>query len=326
MILKALNNNKLGAYLLMLLFLMVLWINPFFTPVNSKALYNIYPMPLWRGMMTLQNNGILTSILGFVVAAINALLIIRIGSRFSVYNRQTVLPGVVYILLVSLFGLSQHFSPSWIASMAFLLSLNYIFDSHNLHRPEKNCFQAAFILSISSLFYYKMLAVFPLVILALYIMHSLNFRTFFASLIGMVLPWLYLCGYYLWTKGSLVQLSADLQILPERIFYHFELSITHWIVIGVLLLLFLLSMLSLVKDIGTKKIFIRMIYRVIMVAGLYSLSLALITGVSYDFMLILAVPFSLILTHFLDGIKSVMWQNIVFAALLLLTVFSQIYW
>ncbi len=326
MIIKALNNNKIGAYSIMLLFLIGLWINPFFTSVNHDALYNVYPMPLWRGISGLQKNVYIASALGFIIVLINALLIIRLSTRYSMYSRPTALPGIVYIILASMFGGAQHLSPIGIGALAFLLSLNYIFETHSISRPAKQCFQAGFLLSISSLFYFKMIALFPLILLALYIVHVLNFKTFFASVIGMVLPWLYMWGYYLWINGSSAQLFADLQIVSERVFYHFEFTVVHWVVIGILLVMFLASLLSVVKGISTKKIFIRMIYRVVIFSALYCIGLAILTGVSYEFMLILSVPFSMILAHYFDELRSSLWQNIMFAALVVLTVFSQIYW
>ncbi len=323
MLVKLIHNNKIGAYAFMLLLILLFWIKPIFLghAIDTSSFEN--PMPLWALFTFLTKIPWLAYVFSVLSAIFVGLSINRLNSKYALLSKQSALPGVVFVLLIGGMPLALHFNPIWIATLFFILGLEYLFAAHDYRKVMKECFLTAFWISVASLFSYSLVLLYPLFILLMIPLRLLNFKSFLASLIGFVLPWLFLLGTELiW--GSLADCFYYLNFSWDKIAHGFQHTSFSWAYLVSIAFIFFIGALSVVRDYGTKKIFTRKQYLVFIYAALYIAALMLITGLNINMITMLAVPFSIVIAHLIDHIRAVLWKNIALACLMLLSLAGHI--
>lgn len=324
MLVKLIHNNKIGAYALMLLLILLVWIKPIMLEqaIDTSSFEN--PMPLWALFAFISNAPWLGYIFSILSAIVVSLSINRLNSKYALISKQSALPGVIFVLLIAGMPLSLRFNPIWIATLFFILGLEFIFAAHNYRKVMKECFLTAFWISVASLFSYNLVLLYPLFIMLMIPLRLLNLKSFLASLIGFVLPWLFLLGTELiW--GSIPDFFQYMSFSWTKVAQAFQHSTFGWIYMISIAFLFFIGALSVASAYGTKKIFTRKQYLVFIFAGLYMVAFMLATGLNANLISLLAVPFSIVIAHFIDHIRSVLWKNIALACMFLISISAHIW-
>ncbi len=323
MLLKLIHNNKIGAYAFMLLLILLFWIKPFVLGHAIDTISFENPMPLWALFAFITKTPWLGYIFSILSAIFVSLSINRFNSKYALLSKQSALPGVVFVMLIGGMPLALHFNPFWIATLFFILGLEYLFAAHDYRKVMKECFLTTFWISVASLFSYNLVLLYPLFILLMIPLRLLNFKSFLASLIGFILPWLLLLGTELiW--GSLPDYFHYLSFSWDKVALSFQHSTFSWTYLVSIAFIFFIASLSVARAYGTKKIFTRKQYLVFIYAALYIAGLMLITGLNINMITLLAVPFSIVIAHLIDHIRSVLWKNIALACLILLSITGHI--
>ncbi len=323
MLLKLIHNNKIGAYAFMLLLIILFWIKPFLSgyAVNTASFDNA--MPLWKLFSFISKSTWLGFIFSIVSAIVITLGITRLNSKYALLSKQSALPGFVFILLIGGVASAQQFNPIWVGTLFFMLGLEYLFEAHNYRKVMKECFVAAFWISVSSLFSYKLVLLFPLLIVLMITLRLMNLKSFLATIIGLMLPWFFLLGYELiW--GSIVNYLGYLAFSWDKISKLYTYTPFSWGYLVAIAFIFIIALFSVFRAYGSKKIFTRKQYQALIFTGLYIAALLSITGVDMEVITLAAVPFSIIIAHLIDYIRSVLWRNILFVLLMAITIAGQI--
>ena len=215
MLMKLIHNNKIGAYAIMLLLLLLFWIKPFSSgdSIDIGSLEN--PMPLWGLFTFITNVPWLGSVFSLISAIVLSLSINRLNSKYSLLSKQSALPGIIFILLLGGLSVAQRFNPLWIVTLFFMLALEFLFGAHNYRKVMKECFLAAFWISVASMFSYKAALLFPLLILLMIPLRLLTFKSVLATLIGFALPWLFWLGMELISHSIPVLLNIGIKLYIE---------------------------------------------------------------------------------------------------------------
>lgn len=325
MIIRAINSNRIGAYVLVLLCAIVTWIRPLVSPIIADDKSSIIKMPLWEHIESLLSPfPILASFIVMLFGLGMAFGIARFTLKHSLLNKQTVLPTFMFVLCVAAFPQIQTFTPSWIAALALLVSSSLIYESHNKRKPAIYCFLAAFWMAAASLFYYKALLIFPLLLIIIITVRSFSFKSLLATLLGFILPWYLYLGILYVQDIDIMPLIDGLAINKEMFFNYSKLPLQAWINFALFTLFVLLAFISIAQHYNTKKIFIRVIYKVLAITTVYLILLACVVGYSFESIVIIAVPVSILFAHLFDNIKSTRWQNILLLVLIAVVIVSQI--
>lgn len=324
MLLKLIHNNKIGAYAFMLLLILLFWIKPILLghAIDIESFEN--PMPLWALFAFITK----TPWLGYVFCLLSAIFVSlsinRLNSKYALISKQSALPGVVFVLLIGGMPLALHFNPIWIATLLFLLGLEYLFAAHDFRKVMKECFLTAFWISVAGLFSYNLVLLYPLFILLMMTLRLLNFKSFLASLIGFVLPWLFLLGSELiW--GSMSDYFHYSDFTWDKVAHGFQHTALSWAYLLSIAFIFFIAALSVARAYGTKKIITRKQYLVFIYAALYIIGLMLVIGLNINMITLLAVPISIVIAHLIDHIRSVLWKNIVLASLMVLSIAGHVF-
>ncbi|MGQ1785282.1 MULTISPECIES: hypothetical protein [unclassified Saccharicrinis] len=324
MLLKRIHNNKIGTYALMLFLIILCWIKPITLgyAINAESFDNA--MPLWKLFSFLSKSKWLGFLFSMMSAVIITLSINRLNSKHGLLSKQSALPGIVFVLLVGGFTMAQRFNPIWLTTLFFILAFEYLFEAHNHRRVMKECFLAGFWISAASLLSYKIVLVFPLLIVMMGNLRLLNFKSFLAAIIGLILPWLFLLGYEL-VWGSIPEYFKYLGFSWSKIFdshYHTTFLLIYLMAMA---FIFLVALFSVIGAYGTKKIYTRKQYQVFVFCGLFFSGVMGASGLNLEFLIMVALPFSIIIAHLIDNIRSLLWQNIVVVTMLAIPVFGQIF-
>lgn len=138
----------------------------------------------------------LSHIAGWVMTALVAYLWIETNHSNSLIRVRTLSVASVYVLLLgSIFCLHSIQSGGFIAFL-MLLSYGLLFNSYGKTDAVFELFHAFLCIGVASLFHVQMILFVPLYFCySSFFFRSLNWRTFWAAMIGVVLPYWFLWGY-----------------------------------------------------------------------------------------------------------------------------------
>ena len=83
----------------------------------------------------------------------------------------------------------------WIISFLLLFYLNILFSAYQKDKPFSESFNANFLLGTISIFYPKILLLFPLIIVVFLTFRNMSLRSVIISLMGLIMPFLFYWGY-----------------------------------------------------------------------------------------------------------------------------------
>ncbi len=307
----------------MLLTLIAFWIKPFYVQ-NVPLVEKVYSMPLWRPFTFINQNIWLSPLFSLLSAIIITLNITRFISKYTLLGKPTALPGYIFIFTISGFSQVQYFSPSWLSAIFFTLSLEYLFSGYNKRKTMKECFIAFFWLSTSSLFYYKMILLIPLLFIMMALLNTISFKSILSSIIGFIVPWLFILGYEL-LFGSLDQFVTFLQMKTEKISNVYAHNIHSTIFLSIIALVYIIGLFSVINHYGTKKIFTRKQYQVFIISSIYLIALMIFSGIGTTLMPLICIPVTFIIAHLIDQTRSNLWKNGILLALILSLVLGQVF-
>ena len=323
MILKQVHNNKIGAYAFMLLVLIVLWVIPVLkSDVITASIHS--KMPLWNLLSPLVKNNWVSLLSSFFCALFIVLGITRYNTRYSLLQSQSALPGFIFILLAGSIPSIQHLSPIWLSAIFIILSFGYLFEAYNYRKTMKECFLASFWIAVGSLFSYKIVLLFPLILLVMSVLRILSFKSFLATIIGFILPWIFVLGYEL-ALGSIDDFLFYIEPTKQKLIWSYDFSSITLIYFGVLLLLLFVSIIKVVNELGKKKIFTRKQYNSVILTTLYIVVVVIITGGGKEIMPLVSIFISLLISHLIGSLTSWLWQNIFFFSVVALTIIGQLF-
>ncbi|WP_161636323.1 hypothetical protein [Saccharicrinis fermentans] len=280
-------------------------------------------MPLWSFFSFVASIPWLAYLLSIVSCVVISLSINRLNSKYGLLSKQSALPGIVFVFLVGGLIRAQGFNPVWLIALFFVLAFEYLFEAHNYRRVAKECFLAAFWISTASLVSYKVVLIFPLIFIIMGILRLLNVKSFLAAIIGLLLPWLFLLGYEL-GFGSISNFFSYINFSWLKIFESNDHPLFMLGYLATIAFIFLIALFSVLGAYGVKKIYTRKLYQVFIFCGLYFVGMLGISGLNIEWVILVALPFSVLVAHLLDQIRSLVWQNVVITAMILIPIVGQI--
>ncbi|WP_430811850.1 MULTISPECIES: hypothetical protein [unclassified Carboxylicivirga] len=323
MLFRALNRNDIVALVLLPLLLIAFWANTLLFDVSPSFPNDHNPMPLWGLLInTLKSKHLLTSLISMLIALLMMFGVNRIVNRHNLFNGQTNLPGFVYLLLVSAYLMAQKLHPVWFFTPLLMLGIERLFAASGQRKPMKWCFEAALWLSTGSLFYAKGIYFIAFLWTVMFIMRLMTMRTFLASLLGLILPYLFAFAYYFWNDQSAQFLSDIFENFISPIAF-FEHSIYSQIYNGIIIALVFISIISVVRILPALKIINRKHFRVFIWLVVLSVAAAITPYYSLEVMPIWAIGTAIIVGRFFTLVQRRTLQEIFIYMLMAITLAGQ---
>lgn len=183
---------------------------------------------LWKPLMPLFENPLISLIGSSVVVAGMAVLAAYINTVHVLIRRRSVLPPAFIILFFSCHPAFIVMSPAFLAVLFILYVIFIMFAIYNTGEKSVAAFRVAFMLSLGSMFAPILLIYIPLSWVALAIMRSFNFKSIFASLIGFFIIYFPAFSFYLFTDSLATFYKPFLSVLQVDDFPFLEFNNILW--------------------------------------------------------------------------------------------------
>lgn len=175
-------------------------------------------------------------------------------TRFNIIRVRTSLPFFMAGLMLATNNyLSGNVFES-ISTLLILLAISSLFTSYQQLRAEKQAFDIALLLSLSTLFWMKFIYLLPIFWMGMYMMKTLNLRTFAASFIGILTPYWFAFFYFAYIDNFQPLLNHLFSVIDFQWINLWGAPLFMWIHLAITLLATLFAIGNTVFSTFTDKI------------------------------------------------------------------------
>jgi hypothetical protein len=305
MLLKIFKGNQPALILIIPLVTGLLWIKTFIDPSDIKMNFDLFEMPLWH-FVDIHTAGliIIRKIIALVLLIADSLWLSRISTKFILVQPRTYLPALFFGVICSGMVFLQDLNPAVFAVSFFIPAIDKMFASYKEENLSYKYFEAALLISVGSMFYSRAVLLMFILWTALAILRTPNWREWIISVIGFVLPYIFMT-LILYLMDVNIQeyfskIAANLKITRGVNFFDL-FSILFY---AFILFLVGISSLQMIRIYQGLKIYARMYYLVLF--WMFILTLIFVIAFynqSPELIYFLAIPVSYILTFYFYSLK-----------------------
>lgn len=267
--------------------------------------------------------------LQFACFVLSVLLVMRMNSKnllIRIYSRSV---SVAFIFLscaaVSLF-------PSWtggIVQLCCIATLMLLYDSYQDNTAVDKAYYAFLLLGVATMldahvFFYLPLVWFVMIV----IVYAFSWRTFLASLLGMITPYWFLIGWLMWRREENFETLINMFARQDILQFPFDfgtMPLSYRLVIIFTSVMMVIGSLHFIHSSSRDKIRVRQLYYSFIIIGFYSLALLILQPQNELALRMLIISTSPLIGHYWALTNSRL-SNIIFViltlALIALTAFN----
>ncbi len=241
--LQLFRTNQIAFNLLLIVYILAIRVGAFFVDYPEMKVGEYGVLSDWVYQWVDYNSLWGIGIAAFLVF-VQALIINIIVAKFRMANSVSLLPGVFYALLASMFPEFLMLTPVLIANTFFLLAIWELFETYRRNDAAGSIVNVGFWLSIASLFYFSEISFVLLAMFGLSVLRVFRLSEMLMVLIGFAIPYFIASVYFFWND----QLGEfwQSQVLDGFSFFDFGftwdmINILKLAALGVLVLIVLLS-------------------------------------------------------------------------------------
>jgi hypothetical protein len=310
MLYRTLHHNSLTAFILVPFIILLFWVRVFLFDGLQPISFDGMSMPLWDWLVrpVFGQSVFWAAAFSYVLAILVAFTVNRVVGRYGLLGKQSVLPALIFGLLVSAFLSVQRLHTIWVFTLFFLLAIERIMGAASSSRKEVRCFDGGVLLGVGVLIYAKGIYLYPMLILAMGILRVLSLRSFISSLLGLLLPMILSGGYYfLFSNVDELAVYFVLNLFSNT--GQFDHNLASQIYLPVVVFLTIVGLINLVRYIPTQKIATRKHFRVIIWLILVTAALCLTPFFSVEITPLVAIGPSIVLAFWLDKMARKFWRE-----------------
>lgn len=326
MLLKLFKGNQPALIIIIIVLTGLIWIKSFIVPSDFASNYELYEMPFWHFINTHTSGfDIIRKIIAFLLLIVNALWLTRINTKFILVKARTYIPTLFFGFICSGMIFLQDLNPALFAVTCLIPAIEIMFDSYKEDKLSYKYFEGALLISLGSMFYART-ALFMFVLWsALSILRTTNWREWALSIVGFLLPYIFLILILYLTDRNIpdyfIKIATNFRITRGVDFLNLYSIIFYAFV------LFLISIASfqMIRIYQGLKIYARMYYRVLFWMFILTLIFILVFyNNSAELIYFLAIPVSYLLTFYFYSLKLNWLGEILFSFFIGLLILSVI--
>jgi hypothetical protein len=323
MLLKYFNSNRISLVGFILLFPLVYWIPSFFS-LGYLQPPEVSGVPLGRLILVFNRDfRFLASLLALILIVVNGYLLIQLNTVHIFIPGRTQLPAFFYAALVISITSLHQLTPQLVASSLLILLLFRILSSYKSEGVSLNYLDAGLLVSLASLFYFPAVVFFLFLLAALIILRPFVWREWTYTIIGLVLPYLFLASVFYLADLPFAGYLADISASWQKSALHFRIrEIVNWSYVAVL---FIIGSIFMMRAIDSMKIHARKFFLVFLEFFLFSVLLyVFMPGWGIGMIFFTAVPLAYLFTHYFVRCRRSWINELLFLLLLLLLLWQRI--
>ena len=315
MFIRFFKSNNASALLFLPLIAIVIWVFGFLNPVVLPVKHAMPLYELFAGIFI--NIPWLSTTIGLLLLIGQAFLLNFIVNENEVLEKQNYLPALFYIIFMSNNDAMLTLHPLLFANLFVLFALHRLLSSYRKDKAFSESFDAGFLISIATLFYFPFVVFLPILGVALILMRPFNWREWIISFFGAVIPYLFIITFYFWYN------RLD-YLFYDKMFYQFikatpvtDLPKTFYFMLGMGWLVIFFSIVKIIMGVGigsqrTKKSIILLVWFLFFSA----LSILLAPEISTKYFSSLAIPSAVFCANYFTHIKKGWWAEFLFLLLI----------
>jgi len=317
MLIALFRRNEVAAFVLLPIVCGLLYFSWFLSPQNAIDTSGFL---LYDGYFELTANyPILGGITAVFLVLLEAILLVNFFNKNEFTEKNTALPGLVYVILAAGFIAVKGLSPLLFANLFILLALRRIMQAYGEHVAYGAAFEVGLLLGIAALFYPPVVFLLVFIWIALGILRTFNWREWMLPLVGFTVPCMFAVAWLLHYPDPLIMNRLFLWEPDSAFFFVSENIAVEWSAIVILALLSLVSIYHIAQGIlhsamrGKKSKQTLVVFSLFML-GIYIFSLSR-DGDNFR-LLNLALPLSLLFSLYFARSKRTFLANLLLYALL----------
>jgi len=311
MLIRFFKNNNPSYFFILPLFALVFWVVAFISPTviapsHSTLLFDVCAKYINAIPMV-------GTFVSFLLIIAGSFLINFVVNENEIVERKTFLPALFYVVFMSNSPAMLMFHPAMVANLFIVFAVHKLFASYRRTTAFSEVFDAGFLLSLASLFYFPSIILFPVLGFGLLIFRAFHLREWLVSFIGVLVPYCFVFAYYFWNDmlGSFWFDKLAYFVYHER--PSFDFSATYYLLLVSGGIVVLLSFTKLAGSIllgsqKTKKNLLFVIWFFLFCCG----SLFLAPELSSPYFSVLAIPFTFFSVNYFYHLKKEVWGEIIF--------------
>ncbi len=311
MFIRFFKNNNPSYFFILPVFALVFWIVAFLHPpvlVSSHSTILFDALAKYINLIPLVGTSV-----SFLLVIAGSFLINFVVNENEITDRKTFLPALFYIVIMSNNEAMLVFHPAMLANLFIIFALHKMMNAYRKNSAFSEVFDAGFLLSMASVFYFPSVILFPVLGFGLFIFRTFNWRELFVSFLGVCVPYCFVVTYYFWNDSLMDYWNDKLAyfIYHERPSFDFSSSFYFLLFTGGVIALLSFSKLSATVLLGsqkTKKNVLFFIWFFVICIG----SLFPAPELSSPYFAVLAIPFSVFATNYFFNMKKEIWGEFFF--------------
>jgi len=319
MLIQLFRKSYLLQYILLLLLTIILWIGAFIQPFEIPIVTKPLLTPGYSLLMgILQGNVLLRVIIAMILVISGALLFNYALTKFDLVPKNTLVPAMVYIVLLSYSPSLLALHPVAIPVLLMLLVLYFLFQVYTEEEAFAPIFNIGFLIGISSMFYFPSIFFILFIWLTFIVYRLYSWREWTIPITGIITPYLFLFTYYFLTDSlEPAYLAYAAYFSKITIFqFSFDFSILNYIITSLVILFSIWAGVLLLSNIQEKIISLRKRYWTIY----YLLAIAIFTYIFSDIFfkwhqVFSLIPASVFLAYTFSQLKNLRWIEILWGIL-----------
>lgn len=304
--LKFFSTGHLSRYIIISFLVIFFWIPAFLNPVS----YHSVAEPLFLFISTILNiNPYLSIISTLIISIFSALLINQLASDYEFSGRFSSLGMFFFVILSASLPAFFSFNPIILSNVFILFLLKNVFRLPTTAAAIPLVFNSGFLIGAASLLFPPLLILIFFLWGAIIIHRMTEWRNFVASLIGIVLPYLFLFTWYFWIDSV-----YEIAIILFEDFFIQRFSLPdfslNFIIIIYLLIIIISTTLITLGHLREKNINLRRNLMIIVLYLVFTLALASYYYNTMETLLLVAIPAALLLSNHTFQSKKLKLLNI----------------
>lgn len=321
------RGSGIGPVAVLILAALALWAEYFISPPQLSVASEIVPMPLWGLLIgSLSASPLLSVILSFLFVLAVVMVMVRFNTSIFFIPRRTFLPGLLFLMLYSVFHSEMVLNPALPASLLILAGTWRMISSYRVNGMTFNFFDAALMISSAGLIYAGSVWFILLVFIGALVLRSPDARELTLAFIGALLPWIVMYAVWYITGGDPGDLS---EIIRHNLFdrapsvYWSRTLIILLIILGIS---FLPSLIYLARQMPTYKIRSRKTFELfIWTLVVSAAAFILVPAVSVEIMAVASLPLAFISANHLAFTRRTVVAEIIFWLIAVMIAVSRIW-
>jgi hypothetical protein len=137
-------------------------------------------------------------LIAMLLVFLQALYFNHLINHYRILQKPSYLAAISYLLISSLLVEFTLLTPAVFANTFLLFALSKILSSYKKEKALDIIFDAALLISISSLFFFPYIVFFIFIIASVMVLRPLNLREYIFAVLGLLVPYYFIGVYFFW--------------------------------------------------------------------------------------------------------------------------------